>query len=176
MDAKTIFNEIQGLNPSTSTISSLGTFVSEQNQQVADSIRVDVMTYLPKKSLAYKILMDADTFSSKQLWSIAYELLKNEEYCQKLTSEIADREKRFEYQKARKKAEHNANIGRRKVAEQIVEEHVDKLAGIVLGDRVRHDKFGEGNVVSDEDNKLIVRFDEYGDKMLLKKFVKLEKI
>jgi len=35
---------------------------------------------LPENSLAYKILRDANRFSVKQLWVIAYELVKNENF------------------------------------------------------------------------------------------------
>ena len=95
MKAQTIFNEIQSLNSTTSTISSVGTFVGSQNQQVADMQVRETMQYLPENSLAYKIIIDnRKSFTEKQLWVIAFELLKNEEYCAKLDAEISARVKK----------------------------------------------------------------------------------
>lgn len=53
-------------------------------------------------------------------------------------------------------------------------------AGIACGDRVRHDRFGNGTVVNvagtGGDAKAIVRFDAGGEKTLLLKYAKLQKI
>ena len=48
-----------------------------------------------------------------------------------------------------------------------------------VGDRVRHQKFGEGEVIEIEDGprdyQVTVEFDEYGQKMMMASFAKLEK-
>lgn len=82
---KQIFDYINGMNPSVSTVSSLGSFVSNMNQQVADNIKNEVVSALTdENSLAYKIATTSERFSDKQLWVISYELLKNEEFAGKV--------------------------------------------------------------------------------------------
>lgn len=48
------------------------------------------------------------------------------------------------------------------------------------GDRVRHDRFGAGSVVavsgSGQETKAVVRFDAGGEKTLLLKYARLQKI
>lgn len=89
---KQIFNSIQDLNPNSSTVSSLGTFVTEQAREMAEMAQKEVLSNVSESSLAHKILMKSETFTEKQLWVIAYELLKNDAYTTKLGSEIAERE------------------------------------------------------------------------------------
>lgn len=89
---KQIFNSIQGLNPNSSTVSSLGTFVTEQARNIAESFQREVLSNVSESSLAHKILMKSETFTEKQLWVIAYELLKNDAYVTQLGSEIVQRE------------------------------------------------------------------------------------
>ena len=68
MKAIDIFNKIKGINPKTSTVSSIGTFVSPLSQQISDGILSDVISNLPENWLAYKIAAgNADRFSDKQL-------------------------------------------------------------------------------------------------------------
>ena len=52
---KQIFDYISGMNPTVSTISSMGSFVSSFNGQVADGIKNEVVTSLNEGSVAYKI-------------------------------------------------------------------------------------------------------------------------
>lgn len=40
--------------------------------------------------------------------------------------------------------------------------------------KVKHNRFGEGTVISEEDNKVLIDFPEVGEKSLLKAFAKLE--
>lgn len=88
---KQIFAEISYLNPSVSNISSLGGYVSQSSQIVADSICSEIIGYLPKNTLAYKIITSAQKFTEKQLWVIAFELVKNDEYAEKLGDKIDER-------------------------------------------------------------------------------------
>ena len=103
---KQIFEDVQGLNPSTSTISSLGTFVSVQNQQLADNKARVLMGYLPKDSLASKIIVSTKgRFTDKQLWVIAYELEKNDKYKDALSDILEDIERKERLKKESKKKE-----------------------------------------------------------------------
>ena len=88
MNAKDIYNRIEGLNPSLTTISSLGSFVSQSQRMVQQSIYNEVIKNIPVDSLAYTILTSSDSYSSKQIWVIAYELMKNEAYVAIVTEEI----------------------------------------------------------------------------------------
>lgn len=108
---KEIYNQVSYINPSVSTISSIGSFVEENNRQVANSFRSKLMAFLPTSSLAYKIIFEnlKDFFSEKQMWVIAYELQKNAEYVAKLQAELDIRERRAEAKAAASKAKLNAN-------------------------------------------------------------------
>ena len=81
---KQIFDYISGMNPTVSNVSSLGSFVSSFNCQVADGIKDEVVSSLSEGTLAHKIVTTAKTFTEKQLWVIAYELIKNEAFSQKV--------------------------------------------------------------------------------------------
>lgn len=89
---KQIFNDIQNLNPTSNTVSSLGTFVTKQSRNIAEMAQKEVLSNVSENSLAYSILMKSETFTEKQLWAIAYELLSNDAYTTKLGTEIAERE------------------------------------------------------------------------------------
>lgn len=88
MNAKDIYNRIEGLNPSLTTISSLGSFVSQSQRMIQQSIYNEVIKNIPADSLAYTILTSSDSYSSKQIWVIAYELMKNEAYVAMVSEEI----------------------------------------------------------------------------------------
>jgi hypothetical protein len=106
MSVKTIFNEVSGINPQTSTISSIGTFVTDMNQQLADSVYRRVVEHLPADSLAYKIAMsNFKRLSEKQLWVISYELFKNKKYCALLEKENAELQEdiMFHYESRRRR-------------------------------------------------------------------------
>jgi hypothetical protein len=87
--AKQIFSEIQTLNPIVSTVSSLGSFVTEFNQSVSDMVARNLMVFIPENTLAYKIISTSTRFTDKQLWVIAFELEKNEDYATKLGEKLA---------------------------------------------------------------------------------------
>ena len=84
-NTRQIFDYIQGMNPTVSTVSSMGSFVTEMSQQVSDSVVTEVVRALPEGTLAYKIATsNAARYSEKQLWVMAYELTKNEEFVAKV--------------------------------------------------------------------------------------------
>lgn len=174
---KQAFADIQSLNPSTSTISSLGTFVSNQNRQLADAKISEIMGYLPKDSLAYKIITSISTrFSEKQLWVIAYELVKNKDYQRDLAASIKEAETYAAYQKARKSAKRAAKSAAKKRAEEEAANTMKQYENIESDDKVKHPIFGEGKVISQTDDKIKIFFKNVGEKEFLKKFAKLEKI
>ncbi|EJU32214.1 MULTISPECIES: hypothetical protein [Capnocytophaga] len=108
---KDIYNDVSYINPSVSTISSIGDYIEESNRQVAQSERNRISEYLPQGSLAHKIITENlnDFFSDKQLWVIAYELQKNEAYVTNLSNEIERREQAAERKAAASKAKLSAN-------------------------------------------------------------------
>lgn len=108
---KDIYNQVSYINPSVSTVSSIGSFVEEMNRQVANSFRSKLMAYLPTSSLAHKIISEnlKDFFSEKQMWVIAYELQKNAEYVAKLQAELEADKREAEAKAAATKAKLNAN-------------------------------------------------------------------
>lgn len=85
-----IKTSVNSMNAQVSAISSIGEFITEESYQRAMDVRKETISYLPKGSLAYKIVStmpDNRYFTEKQLWVVAFELEKNEDYCQ-LTREI----------------------------------------------------------------------------------------
>lgn len=86
---KNIFNYIEGMNPTTSTVSSMGSFVTSQNKQVADMVVKEVVQALvnadKKDTIAFKIASSNIKFSDKQLWAIAYELEKIPSFVKSVT-------------------------------------------------------------------------------------------
>ena len=116
---------IEGLNPQSSTMSSLGSFISEQSRNTADFVRRELIQIVSKESLAYKILISADHSSEKQLWVIAYELVKNENFVIRINA-IHEKE-------AQKIAASKAKLADNKDASKEVLSFV-KESGLKLGD------------------------------------------
>ncbi|EHN12651.1 ATP-dependent DNA helicase UvrD/PcrA [Patulibacter medicamentivorans] len=52
----------------------------------------------------------------------------------------------------------------------------DEAPDVVVGQRVRHGKFGEGDVVTVDDNVIVVDFDEHGERRLIAGFARLEPV
>lgn len=167
---KEIFNSIQGLNPKSSTVSSIGTFVSSMNEQLADSGRNAIMQYLPEGSLAYKIAFDANNFSTKQLWVIAYELEKNSEYCKVLAEQIEELKTRIEFQRASKSSRNSAKRAAKKERE-----NRKKINSNLVGN-VRHAHLGEGQVVRHDEDTITINFKDHGEGKLLIRYAVLETI
>lgn len=167
-----IFNRIKMLNPTVSEISSMGSFVSQANQDVADSIRQEVYSALPAQSLAYKILNSTDKFSEKQLWVIAFELEKNEAYA----ATVKDFYEEINRDETRKKASRKAKKENTikdlspKVAVEAKKEDPSVMYGV--GAQLEHDRFGTGIVVAEDQDRITINFEEVGNKNLLKQFTK----
>lgn len=108
---KDIYNEASYINPNVSTISSIGDFVEESSRQAAAYSRRELVQYVSKDSLAFKILTEnlKDFFTEKQVWVIAYELQKNAEYVAKLQAELEVEERRAKSKAEASKAKLNAN-------------------------------------------------------------------
>ena len=108
---KDIYNQVSYINPNVSTISSIGDFVEESSRQAAAYSRRELVQYVSKDSLAFKILTEnlKDFFTEKQVWVIAYELQKNAEYVAKLQAELEVRERRAKAKAEASKAKLNAN-------------------------------------------------------------------
>ena len=167
---KQVFNEIQSLNPKESTISSIGTFVTNQSQQMADAKLREILELLPENSTAYKIARSECHFTEKQLWVISYELFKNAEFCENLAKEIEVLEKEVEFEKSKRAA--------KRAAKKIREAELDKIkkANENLHEDIQHAQFGKGKVVSISETTITINFKNYGEKTLLKKFARIERV
>lgn len=107
---KDIYNSLNGISNNVNTISSIGDYVSNNDIQVVQSEVNKIAEYLPKESLAYKIIRDDKNFSlnrgfnftDKQKWVIAYELDKNPKYKQEFARNIKEKSKPS-FQESRKK-------------------------------------------------------------------------
>lgn len=113
---KEIFTQVSMMNPSVSTISSIGSFVDANSQQLADYVTKKIMGYLPMSSLAYKIALESmGHYSTKQMWVITYELQKNNEYCAILDKDLAEIAAREARRKANMRAKRNRRNERNKI-------------------------------------------------------------
>lgn len=180
---KQIFTQVSMMNPTISTISSIGSFVDPNNQQTADFVISQIMDYLPHESLAWKIITSTtDRFSEKQLWVIAYELQKNAEYCADLDKTLAEIEQHEAWRKAKNRERRHRRAERKaqaaaapKFVKPQEEAQKSTNATYQVGDVVEHTKFGEGVVIAGDEKTITVRFNTVGEKHLLLRFAPISK-
>ena len=106
---KNIFDRVSKINPDTNSYG----YVDSAKEQIAQSYFNDIYSFIPAGTLAHKIATDTiGRFTDKQLWVIAYELLKNDDYVATLEDEAKKAEaKNAEYQaKELAKKEANADV------------------------------------------------------------------
>jgi hypothetical protein len=78
VSAKEVFNSINFINPTKNHVSSVGSYVSEARLDAIATKVSEIKSYLTEGSLAYNILISQSTFTDKQLWVIAYALVKTD--------------------------------------------------------------------------------------------------
>ena len=78
VSAKEVFNSINFINPTKNHVSSVGSYVSEARLDAIATKVSEIKSYLPEGSLALNILTNQRTFTDKQLWVIAYALVKTD--------------------------------------------------------------------------------------------------
>jgi len=78
VSVKIIFNSINFINPTKNHVSSVGSYVSEARLDAIATKVSEIKSYLTEGSLAYNILTSQSTFTDKQLWVIAYALVKTD--------------------------------------------------------------------------------------------------
>ena len=76
VSVKEVFNSINFINPTKNYVSSVGSYVSEATLDAIATKVSEIKSYLPEGSLALNILTNQRTFTDKQLWVIAYALVK----------------------------------------------------------------------------------------------------
>lgn len=130
--AKQIFQEIKGLNPNISSISSLGEYISKSDEMISESIYKEIIGYLPQSSLAYNILSTSDNLSEKQLWVIAFELEKNEKYNQLISVELSNRQAKSNQKKEASKTKLQENKSNSQSVLDLIKSNGRKLADYYL--------------------------------------------
>ena len=78
VSVKEVFNSINFINPTKNHVSSVGSYVSEATLDAIATKVSEIKSYLPEGSLALNILTNQRTFTDKQLWVIAYALVKTD--------------------------------------------------------------------------------------------------
>lgn len=180
---KQIFSQVSMMNPTISTVSSIGSFIDPNNQQTADFVTSEIMGYLPHESLAWKIITGTTgRFSEKQLWVIAYELQKNAEYCANLDNTLAEIEQHEAWRKAKNRERRHRRAERKaqaaaapKFANTQKDAQKSTNDTYQIGDMVEHTKFGEGVVVAGDEKTITVRFNTVGEKHLLLQYAPISK-
>ena len=76
VSVKEVYNSINFINPTKNHVSSVGSYVSEARLDAIDTKVSEIKSYLTEGSLAYNILTSQSTYTDKQLWVIAYALVK----------------------------------------------------------------------------------------------------
>jgi hypothetical protein len=78
VNVKEVFNSINFINPTKNHVSSVGSYVSQARLDAIATKVSEIKSYLTEGSLAYNILTSQSTFTDKQLWVIAYALVKTD--------------------------------------------------------------------------------------------------
>jgi hypothetical protein len=91
VSVKEVFNSINFINPTKNHVSSVGSYVSEARLDAIATKVSEIKFYLTEGSLAYNILTSQSTFTDKQLWVIAYALVKTD-YRPSATSKKSSKE------------------------------------------------------------------------------------
>ena len=78
VSVKEVFNSINFINPTKNHVSSVGGYVSKARLDAIATKVSEIKSYLTIGSLAYNILTSQSTFTDKQLWVIAYALVKTD--------------------------------------------------------------------------------------------------
>ena len=173
---QSIFNYIGSLNPSISTISSIGNFVSSNDQQLSDAMRREVMNALPNDTLAYSIATTANKFSAKQLWVIAFQLEKNAEFCNVVNEFYAEIKLEREVSRAVKSAKRAQRRESKKQAEAIIASNIEAFNNVGNASNVNHSRFGNGYILSEDATTITVMFEQHGEKKLVKAYAQLTSI
>lgn len=168
-----IFEQVAMLNPRKDYISSLGEYVSDSNIMCAEYVEREICDYLPHESLAFTIVKEGrmGCYTTKQLWVIAYELLKSESYCEMLAKTLEEIRFREEMKRASKRAKRAA----KKEAQKRLAESQSCNSTYAEGDEVHSASFGNGKVISNDGKTMIVNFGGVEHKLLCQ-FAKLTKI
>jgi hypothetical protein len=91
VNVKEVFNSINFINPTKNHVSSVGSYVSQARLDAIATKVSEIKSYLIEGSLAYNILTSQSTFTDKQLWVIAYALIKSD-YRPSATSKKSSKE------------------------------------------------------------------------------------
>lgn len=179
LNVKKVFVYLNGLNPTQTIISSLGRHITDANWELAYSLRDRIANYLPENTLAAKIMSERKMdgfFTDKQIWGIAYELMKNEDFLNELAEwmrpilvkEMKARENERENRKKRATAikawKEKKAAQATKAEEKKEEEPAKELNGIKKGDMVEHKKFGIGEVKQVNEKSFVIDFPKFGRK------------
>ena len=163
-----IFNNIKMMNPKSTMISSMGEIITEDAKQTAQYVINETVEYLSADSLAMKIIREGNwPFTEKQLWLIAYELVKNPEYVAKMEAETKELAQREEMKRAANRAKRAAKSAAKASTKELKAMNDE----FVVGDQVNHPTFGNGTVVATDAKIITINFGGV-EKKMMKAFTK----
>lgn len=160
-----IFNYTDGINNNT--------YYKDTNSRVmVGNNIVELMNNInDKNSLGYKILQnqkDGVNFTDKQRWVITFELIKNQEFVNK----VEEFYKGIKKDKKVKLKDIKPIPTRRRVRD--IEVKVEDF-GFEINDKVNHNTFGNGIITEITEEIVTINFEEVGVKKMVKKFTKITK-
>lgn len=167
-----VMRQVQMLNPKVSTISSMGSFVTNEARQLSEYVAKEMLPYVSKGSLAERIINQnmGEHFSEKQMGVIARELHSNPKYVSNLGKELQKIEAHEAYKRAKRAAKRREKADKKKQ----LAESIKKTEKAIAQRTVEHATFGKGRVISEDAKTVTVRFDTAGEKKLLKAFAKFK--
>ena len=112
---KDIYNSISGINTRKSTVSSLGTFVTQDNLNFSENKIRELRGFVGKDTIASKILNSDSNYSTRggfqfsenQQFAIANELKKNKKFVANVAREKQLEERRNIFERAKKLSSKN---------------------------------------------------------------------
>lgn len=172
-----IFGFASKINAKTTTVSSMGSFIDANASQKTDRVITEIMSALPKESLAYNIIStNKNSFSTKQLWVIAFELQKNASFCEMLDAGENEKSVEIEFEKISKQIKREAKKTKATLLKQTVETNKVAFENEKSTDLVKHFSFGIGKVIGQDEETITIVFEKAGEKKLLKRLAQLENI
>lgn len=166
---KDAFSYLAMLTPKENTSSSMGKYVSSLDQQMADKVFKEVADFIPDDTLAHKILFGNKTYTDKQRWVIAYELMKSKDFVKMMDErnakkteeeerERSQRQGKADFSKVKRALDKKELVapkdGKVLTAEEIRTLEVDDVVGVKL----KPFKPMVVGVVLDKDDKTIMLY------------------
>jgi hypothetical protein len=145
--AKNIFDTISQMNAQVS-YTNAGVGVTQQNRNYANSVRSEVLSHLTPNTPAHDIVSNNDKFTDKQLWLVAYNLVKTS-YANRVAAVTAELNKKAELKsikRANKAQERNESNHKQAMREVLKAADKKEFEYFVWAKEQGHELYAEASV------------------------------